>query len=254
MPSSGGASSSGPRATSGSSTCLFLLSQVVLLVTLGLYARYGARFTRESAAGRIGTGMLLGMLGFGFVWLSQLGFGLAELWWQRRTTSPRRATSNGPCRTGACSAASSSSSAWRSLIVMGLAGPVRRSLVDPRVGGLHRARCDVRLRLPVAAGRRHGAPARPAARAPRRSASSASRASTASPCGWSRSPTTRRSSTPTPRGSGRRGASSSGTRCSTTSRRARSRSCSPTRSATTRATTSSRASPGTRSSRSPART
>ena len=62
----------------------FFLSQVVLLVTLGLYARYGARFTRESAAGRIGTGMLLGMLGFGFVWLSQLGFGLAELWWQRR--------------------------------------------------------------------------------------------------------------------------------------------------------------------------
>jgi STE24 endopeptidase len=62
----------------------FFLSQAVLLVTLGLYARYGARFTRESAAGRIGTGMLLGMLGFGFVWLSQLGFGLAELWWQRR--------------------------------------------------------------------------------------------------------------------------------------------------------------------------
>jgi STE24 endopeptidase len=63
---------------------LFLLSQVVLVVTLGLYARYGARFARESAAGRVGTGMLLGMIGFGLVWLSQLGFGLVQLWWQRR--------------------------------------------------------------------------------------------------------------------------------------------------------------------------
>jgi len=62
----------------------WFLSQAALVVTLGLYARYGARFTQESAAGRIGTGMLLGMLGFGFVWLSQLGFGLAGLWWERR--------------------------------------------------------------------------------------------------------------------------------------------------------------------------
>src|SRR5206468_2507278 len=50
----------------------FVLSAVVLLVVLGLYARYGARFTRESAAGRAGTGMLLGMLGFAFVWLAEL--------------------------------------------------------------------------------------------------------------------------------------------------------------------------------------
>jgi Zn-dependent protease with chaperone function len=48
------------------------------------YARWGGRFARESAAGPIGTGMLLGMLGFGFVWLSQIPFGLAELWWERR--------------------------------------------------------------------------------------------------------------------------------------------------------------------------
>jgi Zn-dependent protease with chaperone function len=63
---------------------IWLLSQAVLLATLALYARYGARFARESAAGRIGTGMLLGMLGFGLVWLSQLAFGLADLWWERR--------------------------------------------------------------------------------------------------------------------------------------------------------------------------
>ena len=38
----------------------------------------------ESAAGRIGTGMLLGMLGLAFAWVSQLPFGLAAHWWQRR--------------------------------------------------------------------------------------------------------------------------------------------------------------------------
>jgi STE24 endopeptidase len=61
-----------------------VLSAVALLVVLGLYARYGERFMRESAAGRVGTGMLLGMLGFAFVWLSQLPFGVAGLWWERR--------------------------------------------------------------------------------------------------------------------------------------------------------------------------
>jgi STE24 endopeptidase len=62
----------------------FVLSTIVLLAVLGLYARYGDRFTRESAAGRVGTGMLLGMLGFAFVWLSQLPFSVAALWWERR--------------------------------------------------------------------------------------------------------------------------------------------------------------------------
>ena len=60
------------------------LAQVALLVTLVLYARKGAAFTRESAAGPIGTGMLLGMLGLAIVWLVGLPFGLAALWWQRR--------------------------------------------------------------------------------------------------------------------------------------------------------------------------
>jgi STE24 endopeptidase len=62
----------------------FVLSAIVLLVVLGLYARHGQRFTRESAAGRAGTGMLLGMLGFAFVWLAELPFGVASLWWERR--------------------------------------------------------------------------------------------------------------------------------------------------------------------------
>jgi STE24 endopeptidase len=56
----------------------------VLLAVLGLYAWRGARFARESAAGRIGTGMLLGMIGLALVWLSQVPFRLAETWWDRR--------------------------------------------------------------------------------------------------------------------------------------------------------------------------
>lgn len=62
----------------------FLSSQLVAILVLLLYAWRGVRFMRESAAGRIGTGMLLGMLGLALVWLSQLPFQAAELWWQRR--------------------------------------------------------------------------------------------------------------------------------------------------------------------------
>jgi STE24 endopeptidase len=62
----------------------FLLSQLAVLVVLAVYARYGHRFMRESAAGRIGTGMLLAMIGLALLWLVLLPFGLAELWWQRR--------------------------------------------------------------------------------------------------------------------------------------------------------------------------
>ena len=62
----------------------FVLSQLVLLLVLALYAWRGARFMRESAAGRIGTGMLLGMIGLALVWLTQVPFRLAEVWWDRR--------------------------------------------------------------------------------------------------------------------------------------------------------------------------
>lgn len=61
-----------------------LLATVVLLVVLGVYALRGHRLMRESAAGPIGTGMMLGMLGFGLVWLAELPFGLAAVWWERR--------------------------------------------------------------------------------------------------------------------------------------------------------------------------
>jgi STE24 endopeptidase len=57
---------------------------VAQLLVLGLYARYGVRFTRESAAGPIGTGMLLGMLGFALVWAAQLPFAVLGVWWSHR--------------------------------------------------------------------------------------------------------------------------------------------------------------------------
>ena len=62
----------------------FVLAQVVVIAVVAVYARIGPKFVRESAAGPVGTGMLLAMLGLGLVWLLQLPFGLAEVWWQRR--------------------------------------------------------------------------------------------------------------------------------------------------------------------------
>ena len=64
--------------------CSYVASALVLIAVFAVYARYGVRFVRESAAGRIGTGMLLGMLGLAIVWLVQVPFGLLDLWWQRR--------------------------------------------------------------------------------------------------------------------------------------------------------------------------
>ncbi|HWO48175.1 MAG TPA: hypothetical protein VNM41_08945, partial [Solirubrobacterales bacterium] len=65
-------------------TILSLLGTATLLAVLAVYARRGERLARESAAGRIGTGLLLAMLGFAIVWLAEVPFDLASLWWQRR--------------------------------------------------------------------------------------------------------------------------------------------------------------------------
>ena len=59
-------------------------SVVVLLVVLAIYARHGAKLMSESAAGPIGTGFLLGIVGIALVWLAQAPFGLLEVWWARR--------------------------------------------------------------------------------------------------------------------------------------------------------------------------
>lgn len=63
---------------------LWLAGQAVRVAALWLYARFGIRFARESAAGPIGTGVLLGMLGLGVAWLAGLPFQVLRLWWDRR--------------------------------------------------------------------------------------------------------------------------------------------------------------------------
>jgi STE24 endopeptidase len=61
-----------------------VLAQLTLIAVLWIYARRGVAFTRESAAGPIGTGMLLGMLGLAIVWLVRVPFRVAAHWWDRR--------------------------------------------------------------------------------------------------------------------------------------------------------------------------
>ncbi len=63
---------------------LWVLAQAVLVAVLAVYARRGARLRRDSAAGPVGTGMLLGMVGLALVWAAQLPFVLLAAWWARR--------------------------------------------------------------------------------------------------------------------------------------------------------------------------
>lgn len=63
---------------------LAIASQLVLIAVLAVYAKRGASLMRESAAGPIGTGFLLGMLGFAIAWLAQLPFSLVDFWWAKK--------------------------------------------------------------------------------------------------------------------------------------------------------------------------
>jgi STE24 endopeptidase len=63
---------------------LWVGGAIVQVLVLAVYAQRGHRFMHESAAGPIGTGMLLGMLGFALLWLAELPFAILGLWWQRR--------------------------------------------------------------------------------------------------------------------------------------------------------------------------
>jgi hypothetical protein len=63
---------------------LWIAGVLVELAVFVAFARRGARFARESAAGPLGTGMLLGMLGFGLLWAAELPFDVLGLWWARR--------------------------------------------------------------------------------------------------------------------------------------------------------------------------
>jgi STE24 endopeptidase len=61
-----------------------LAGLLVEVAVLAVYAWWGPGYVRESAAGPIGTGMLLGMLGFGLLWLAEVPFQVLGLWWDRR--------------------------------------------------------------------------------------------------------------------------------------------------------------------------
>jgi len=63
---------------------LFWGATLAQIVALAVFARWGMRWARESAAGPVGTGMLLGMLGFALVWAADLPISVLSLWWQRR--------------------------------------------------------------------------------------------------------------------------------------------------------------------------
>jgi STE24 endopeptidase len=63
---------------------LWVLAQAVLVAVLTVYARRGAHLRRDSAAGPVGTGMLLGMVGLALVWAAQLPLVLVAAWWARR--------------------------------------------------------------------------------------------------------------------------------------------------------------------------
>ncbi|HEX8204954.1 MAG TPA: M48 family metalloprotease [Solirubrobacteraceae bacterium] len=63
---------------------LFIATQLLTIATLFVYARRAGTFLKESAAGPIGTGFLMGMMGISIVWLVSVPFGLVETWWARK--------------------------------------------------------------------------------------------------------------------------------------------------------------------------
>jgi STE24 endopeptidase len=103
----------------------FVASELVAIAGLAGYAAFGTRFVRESAAGRIGTGMLLAMLGLGILWLIQLPFGIGELWWQRRHGVSRTPYDEWVINNWFGLGSAFLFICLAILIVMGLAGPLR---------------------------------------------------------------------------------------------------------------------------------
>jgi STE24 endopeptidase len=57
---------------------------LVELAVFTIYVWWGPGFVRESAAGPVGTGMLLGMIGVALLWLAKVPVTVIELWWDRR--------------------------------------------------------------------------------------------------------------------------------------------------------------------------
>jgi STE24 endopeptidase len=58
--------------------------QVLLIAVFAAYAKWGTRFMQESAAGRVGTGIFLAMMGFALAWFVQVPFEVLDTWWERK--------------------------------------------------------------------------------------------------------------------------------------------------------------------------
>jgi STE24 endopeptidase len=79
---------SAARSYSSGARLFWLGGALTQLAVLGVYSRYGVRWMRESAAGPVGTGMLLGMIGFALVWAAELPFAVLSVWWARHYGLP----------------------------------------------------------------------------------------------------------------------------------------------------------------------
>jgi STE24 endopeptidase len=58
--------------------------QILLVAVFVAYARWGTGFMKESAAGPIGTGIFLAMMGFALTWFVRLPFQVLDTWWERK--------------------------------------------------------------------------------------------------------------------------------------------------------------------------
>jgi STE24 endopeptidase len=62
----------------------WVAEQVLLVAVFVAYARWGAGFMKESAAGPIGTGIFLAMMGFALTWFVRVPFEVLNTWWERK--------------------------------------------------------------------------------------------------------------------------------------------------------------------------
>src|SRR5215813_10408971 len=58
--------------------------QFLLVAVFVAYARWGVVFMKESAAGPIGTGIFLAMMGFALTWFVSVPFDVLDAWWEKR--------------------------------------------------------------------------------------------------------------------------------------------------------------------------
>jgi STE24 endopeptidase len=58
--------------------------EILLILVFVAYARWGTGFMKQSAAGRVGTGIFLAMMGFALTWFVQLPFEILDTWWEKR--------------------------------------------------------------------------------------------------------------------------------------------------------------------------